>query len=44
MTTPVPAPPHSADRGMTAMLATAGIVALAWLCAMLYVVAVWVTE
>lgn len=42
MTTPVPLPPKSTDRGLVAMLATAGIAALAWLCAMVYVVAAWV--
>ncbi|GGT95774.1 MULTISPECIES: morphogenic membrane protein MmpA [Streptomyces] len=31
------------ERGMIAILAVAGLVALAWVCAMVYVLAVWVT-
>ncbi|MEU2244507.1 MULTISPECIES: morphogenic membrane protein MmpA [Streptomyces] len=42
MTTPLPAPSRSAGRGLTLTLATAGLLALAWVCAMLYVVADWV--
>ncbi|WP_284440299.1 morphogenic membrane protein MmpA [Streptomyces vilmorinianum] len=43
MTTSVPSPLRPAGRGMTAILATAGLVALAWVGAMVYVVAAWVT-
>ncbi|WP_260605278.1 morphogenic membrane protein MmpA [Streptomyces sp. WAC01280] len=42
MTTPLPVPSRSAERGLTLTLATAGLLALAWVCAMLYVVADWV--
>ncbi|MFE1547940.1 morphogenic membrane protein MmpA [Streptomyces sp. NPDC058718] len=42
MTTPLPTPSRSAGRGLTLTLATAGLLALAWVCAMLYVVADWV--
>ncbi|MFE2558864.1 morphogenic membrane protein MmpA [Streptomyces sp. NPDC059352] len=42
MTTPLSVPPRSAGRGLTLTLAAAGLVVLAWVCAMLYVVAAWV--
>ncbi|MGW6566569.1 morphogenic membrane protein MmpA [Streptomyces sp. NPDC054975] len=42
MTLPVSAPPRRAGRGMNALLAGSALLALAWLCAMLYVVAAWV--
>ncbi|MFB7371269.1 morphogenic membrane protein MmpA [Streptomyces sp. NPDC056222] len=42
MTTPVPTHPRSVARGTTATLAVAGLVALAWVCAMTYVLAGWV--
>ncbi|MFJ8660677.1 morphogenic membrane protein MmpA [Streptomyces sp. NPDC093795] len=42
MTTPLSAPSRSAGRGLNLVLACAGLVALAWSCAMLYVVAAWV--
>jgi len=42
MTTPLPVTSRSAGRGLTLTLATAGLLALAWVCAMLYVVADWV--
>ncbi|MFF8605893.1 morphogenic membrane protein MmpA [Streptomyces sp. NPDC015346] len=44
MTAPasLPTSPRPAERGMTAILAFAGLVALAWVCAMVYVVAAWV--
>ncbi|MCZ0982048.1 hypothetical protein O1L60_32565 [Streptomyces diastatochromogenes] len=41
MTTPLPAPPRSTGRGLPLVLATAGVLALAWTCAILYVVADW---
>ncbi|MET9621587.1 MULTISPECIES: morphogenic membrane protein MmpA [unclassified Streptomyces] len=42
MTTPVPTPLRPVERGLTAVLAVAGLVSLAWVCAMLYVVFAWV--
>ncbi|MET9378658.1 morphogenic membrane protein MmpA [Streptomyces sp. NPDC003035] len=42
MTTPVPTPLRPVERAMIAVLAVAGLVALAWVCAMTYVLAVWV--
>ena len=42
MTTPVPTPLRPVERGLTAVLAVAGLVSLAWVCAMLYVVFTWV--
>ncbi|WP_260226824.1 morphogenic membrane protein MmpA [Streptomyces sp. Je 1-79] len=42
MTSPATAPPRSADRGLIILLATAGLAALAWVCAMVYTVAAWV--
>ncbi|MDT9689913.1 hypothetical protein Q5762_16505 [Streptomyces sp. P9(2023)] len=42
MTSPVSAPPRTAGRSMNVLLAGAGLLALAWVCAMIYVVAAWV--
>jgi hypothetical protein len=42
MTTPVPTPSRPVGRGTTLTLAVAGLVALAWVCAMTYVLAGWV--
>ncbi|MFF1506638.1 morphogenic membrane protein MmpA [Streptomyces sp. NPDC058326] len=42
MTTPLSAPPRSAGRGLNLVLAGAGLVALAWVCAMLYVLGAWI--
>ncbi|MFD3331991.1 morphogenic membrane protein MmpA [Streptomyces sp. NPDC058700] len=42
MTPPLSAPTRSAARGLDLVLAGAGLVALAWVLAMLYVVAAWV--
>ncbi|MFJ3582534.1 morphogenic membrane protein MmpA [Streptomyces sp. NPDC090127] len=42
MTFPVSAPPRRAERAMSVLLAVAGLAALAWVCAMIYVVAGWV--
>ncbi|WP_187282563.1 morphogenic membrane protein MmpA [Streptomyces sp. MS191] len=42
MTTPVPAPLRPVELGLTAILAVVGLVSLAWVCAMLYVVFTWV--
>ncbi|MFE0648180.1 morphogenic membrane protein MmpA [Streptomyces sp. NPDC059534] len=42
MTTPLSVPPRSAGRGLALVLAAAGMLASAWVCAMLYVVAAWV--
>ncbi|MEU6881763.1 hypothetical protein [Streptomyces sp. NPDC046712] len=42
MTTPVPAPLRPVERGMIAILAVAGLAALAWVCAMIYIVVGWV--
>ncbi|MEV8589111.1 morphogenic membrane protein MmpA [Streptomyces sp. NPDC051180] len=41
MTTPLSVPPRSAGRGLALALATAGMLALAWVCAVLYTVAAW---
>ncbi|MBT2441358.1 hypothetical protein J7E93_14795 [Streptomyces sp. ISL-36] len=45
MTAPasLPTPVRPAARAMTATLAVAGLVALAWVCAMVYVVVAWAT-
>lgn len=43
MTSPVSAPPRTAGRGMHTLLAGAGLLALAWVCAMVYVVVAWVS-
>ncbi|MEU9699334.1 hypothetical protein [Streptomyces sp. NPDC047981] len=42
MTSPVSTSSRTAGRGMNALLAGAGLLALAWVCAMLYVVVAWV--
>lgn len=42
MPLPVSSPPRPTDRGMSLLLAAAGLTALAWVCAMVYVVAAWV--
>ncbi|MHA4773972.1 morphogenic membrane protein MmpA [Streptomyces sp. MSC1_001] len=42
MASPLPVPSRPAGRGLDLVLAGAGLVALAWVCAVLYVVAAWV--
>lgn len=41
MTTPLSVPPRSTGRGLTPVLAASVVLALAWTCAILYVVARW---
>ncbi|CAM5304939.1 morphogenic membrane protein MmpA [Streptomyces tanashiensis] len=41
MTTPLSVPPRSTGRGLTLVLAGAGVLALAWTCAILYVLTSW---
>lgn len=46
MTSPVPttSPLRPVERGMIAVLCVAGLVALAWVCAMVYVLAGWMVS
>ncbi|MER5963829.1 morphogenic membrane protein MmpA [Streptomyces sp. NPDC002057] len=41
MTTPLSAPPRSAGRGLNLILAGSALVALAWVCAVLYIIVAW---